>query len=93
MGGGGPVGGNPARIDDGGTKLRTASRGVGQRSTGVNQAGTQGSGAAGDANLAGALSRFAAAAGGMTDGLTKQLDAAALLATNASKDLSTAGGH
>jgi hypothetical protein len=93
VGGGGLKGGNPATIADGGAKLRTAASGVEQRSAGAKHAGSQGSAAAGDARLAGAISRFAAAAGGMTDGLGEQLSAAALLATNASKDLSTAGGH
>lgn len=93
MGGGGAKGGNPATIADGGAQLKTSATSVSGRSKGAQQAGSTGSSAAGDASIGAAITRFAAAAGAMTDGLAEQLQAAALLATNASKDLSTAGGH
>jgi hypothetical protein len=91
--GGGPVGGNPATIQDGGAGLRAAAKDVGSRAAGFSAAGGTGSGGVGNGELAAALSRFAAAYSEVCADLDTQLGGAALLATNASADLRTAGGH
>lgn len=91
--GGGPVGGNPSTIGDGGAGLTAAAPGLGERATGFTQAGSKGSAAVGDPSLAAALSRFAAAYSQICDDLETQLRAAGKLASNASADLATAGGH
>lgn len=92
MGGSGAVGGKPASIHDGGSTLASVARGMADRANGFAQAGRSGSAAAGQAELAEAISRFAAAYAEVARGLDAQLGTAGELATNAAADLATAGG-
>ncbi|WP_375488723.1 hypothetical protein [uncultured Jatrophihabitans sp.] len=92
MGGGGPVGGNPASISDGASGLGRAARVVGSTAAAINSAGSQGSGAAGGDPMSGAISRLAAAFSQTASDVEIELQAASKLAGNAAQDLTTAGG-
>jgi hypothetical protein len=76
--GGGPVGGDPATIHNGGTALRAAAAGdMSTRAAGFRSVGAQGSGSAGSGALAAAVGRFAAAYGEVCADLNVHLGAAA----------------
>jgi hypothetical protein len=92
MGGGGPVGGNPASIANGSTGLSRAATTVGATTKAINSAGSQGSAAAGGDPMAGAISRLAAAFAQTASDVEIELRAAGMLANNAAHDLATAGG-
>lgn len=89
---GGPVGGDPTTIADGGKALRTTGTSVGGRSADLSGAGSKSAGAAGDDALAAALRRFSAASSQFATDLGEQLDTAGGLATAASADLNHATG-
>lgn len=89
---GATVGGDPASVGTGGAQLRTASRQVGVRSTGIVRAGSMGVSACGGSPVAAASSRFVAAYSQFATGLSTELNALGTLATNAADDLSVAGG-
>lgn len=92
MGGGGPVGGNPATISNGSTGLGRAATTVASTAKAITSAGSTGSAAAGTDPMAGAISRLAAAFAQTATDVGTELRAAGLLANNAAQDLATAGG-
>lgn len=89
----GNVGGDPSRMTGGAGTLHQVASAVSAAHTAISGDGNRAAGAAGDAALSGALSRFAAAWSSMLTDTGTQLTAASQLAANAAQDLATAGGH
>lgn len=87
------VGGDPASMTGGALDLHRAATAVSATQSAISGNGGRIAGAVGDPALSAAVSRFAAAWSATLADTGTQLSVASQLASNAAKDLATAGGH
>lgn len=88
----GNVGGDPAQMTGGARTLHRSGVSLRSMEKGVSGAVHSAEGAAGEAVLSGALSRFGAGLANFVSDTGTQVEAAAQLASNAAQDLNTVGG-